>query len=186
VTEAHHSRRSTRQRSSQKCLKTLKYCTFLSVHRNLDSAMIIGVRETFMDDISTAKVRSAKDKILAPQQVPVSSPVLEKTPNNQYTVYMHQCQSADYDTPEFNSLVDARTAIAGALNKNGFSSVKVGKAMEHCDILGLTVIASYEKDEDKAKEAASAIDEILSKNRKASERWKKIMMTSQMILAFGS
>jgi hypothetical protein len=89
-------------------------------------------------------------------------PVHQKTPNNQYTVYLHQCKSANYSPSEFKNLKDAKSSIESALRTKGFSSVKMGNDQDKCDLLGLTVIASFEEDRVGAEEAASAIQAILN------------------------
>lgn len=96
-----------------------------------------------------------------------SSVADEKISNNQRTVYMHRCRSADYGTPEFKNLEDAYSAIESALYKEGFSSVKPGDDRIKCDVRGLTVIYPRAEDEVSAKAATSAIQNVLPANRKA-------------------
>jgi hypothetical protein len=94
-----------------------------------------------------------------------SPPVVEKTANNQYRFFMHECKSADYSVSEFKDSGEARSKIEDALRTKGFFSVAKGTPKDYCPLPGLTVIATHEEDRAGAIEAASALEAIPSNHR---------------------
>jgi hypothetical protein len=87
--------------------------------------------------------------------------VVEKMPNSHYTMFVHQCESAEYEKPEFENLKKARESIEKALRDKGYR-IGPGEPITHCDIYRLSVITYFEKELRVAKEAATALNGILS------------------------